>query len=251
MTLITVQPTLEDRLRMRARPDRSPLMYQSWRDLLFLHWRIDPDLVQRTLPAGLLVDTHDDVAYVGIVPFRVERARPRGIPALPGISNFLEMNVRTYVHDHHGNPGVLFYSLDCNQPLAVWGARAGFGLNYRHASMSFDRSTARDISFSSSVKETGRGCQVTCDVEPATHTAAPGTLEFYLVERYALFVQSGDRLYCGRVHHRPYPMQQATLRTSFSDLLGERGFQVNEAAPDDVRAATGVDVEVFALQAME
>jgi uncharacterized protein YqjF (DUF2071 family) len=248
MSLTVDPPVLEDRLRVREPPRQSVLMYQSWRDLVFLHWRIDPDLVRRTLPAGLFVDTYDDAAYVGIVPFRVTGARPRGVPALPMVSHFLELNVRTYVHDRHGTPGVWFYSLDCDQPLAVWGARAAFGLNYRHARMRFERPRPLAVSYGSTVSDSRRGCSVTCTVDPVTHAAAPGTLEFFLIERYVLFVESGGKLYRGRVHHGPYPVQAAALQTSIYDLLSERGFVVDESTPDDVRAAAGVDVQIFGLQ---
>jgi uncharacterized protein YqjF (DUF2071 family) len=251
MSLTAHQPILHNRLRMRERPNQAVLMYQSWRDLLFLHWRVDPGAVRRTLPEGLFVDTYDDDAYVGIVPFRVTGARLRGIPALPLVSDFLELNVRTYVYDRHGTPGVWFYSLDCNQPLAVWGARAAFGLNYRHAQLQFDRPRTRSISYSSTLCDTGPGCSITCAVEEATHPAAPGTLEFFLIERYALFVESAGKVYRGRVHHVPYPVQSAKLETSISDLLLDRGFVVNESTPDDVRAAAGVDVEIFGLQEVE
>jgi uncharacterized protein len=248
MSFTVDHPGLQDRLRLRDRPRRPVLMYQSWRDLLFLHWRIEPEVVRQTLPAGVFVDTYDGAAYVGIVPFRVTGARPRGIPALPLVSDFLELNVRTYVHDHHGTPGVWFYSLDCNQPFAVWAARAAFGLNYRHARLCFDRPRPECISYGSKVNGTSRGCSITCAVDAATHAAAEGTLEFFLIERYALFVESGGTLYRGRVHHTPYPIQHAKLETSISDLLSQRGFTVDESVPDDVRAAAGVDVEIFGLQ---
>jgi uncharacterized protein len=251
MSLAADHPSLQDRLRLRDRPRQAVLMYQSWRDLLFLHWRIDPEIVRRTLPAGLFVDTYDNAAYVGIVPFRVIGARPRGIPAVPLVSDFLELNVRTYVHDRHGMPGVWFYSLDCDQPVAVWGARAAFGLNYRHATIRFDRPRSQSISYGSKVADTGRGCSITCAVDATTHAAAAGTLEFFLIERYALFVESGGEIYRGRVYHTPYRVQPATLETSISDLLSERGFTVNESVPDDVRAAQGVDVEIFGVRRVE
>ena len=107
------------------------MMHHAWRDLLFLHWRVDPERIQRTLPPGLTVDVFDGAAYVGIVPFFMCDIRPRGLPAMPGLSNFMELNVRTYVHDAQGTPGVWFYSLDCNSRLTVWGARRFFHLPYR------------------------------------------------------------------------------------------------------------------------
>lgn len=73
-----MKPTLEMRLKVRERPQRrTPVMYQKWHDLLFLHWEYDPQIIQRTLPAGLYVDTFEDKAYLGVVPFFMGDVRPR------------------------------------------------------------------------------------------------------------------------------------------------------------------------------
>jgi hypothetical protein len=110
-------------------------MYQRWAELLFLHWVWDPAAVQRTLPRGLTVDTFDGRAWIGLIPFFMQAVRPRFCPTVPGLSDFMELNVRTYVHDAAGRPGVWFYSLDCNQGLAVRLARGLFHLRYEHAVM--------------------------------------------------------------------------------------------------------------------
>jgi uncharacterized protein YqjF (DUF2071 family) len=118
------RPTPEQREAARhPDPKQGTVMRQRWENLLFLHWRVDPAVIQRSLPAGLHVDTFEESAWIGIVPFAMRDVRPAGLPAIGPISNFLELNVRTYVHDERGVPGVWFYSLDCNQPLAVIIAR--------------------------------------------------------------------------------------------------------------------------------
>ena len=108
-------------------------MYQRWSHLLFLHWRWDPAAIQATLPDGLFVDTHENHAYLGVVPFWMDAVRPRFCPPVPGLSWFLELNLRTYVHAADGTPGVWFYSLDCNNPVAVHLARTLFSLPYKAA----------------------------------------------------------------------------------------------------------------------
>ncbi|MFW6336254.1 MAG: YqjF family protein, partial [Phycisphaeraceae bacterium] len=110
---------------------RGPVvMHQRWRDLLFLHWDVPAEIVAHTLPTGLEVDAFEAKAWLGIVPFRMEGVRPRGLPAVPGISAFGELNLRTYVVGPDGTPGVWFYSLDAHQRLAVWLARKLFHLPY-------------------------------------------------------------------------------------------------------------------------
>ena len=123
------------RLAQRERPASFLVGRQRWNHLLFGHWKIDAAEIQATLPPGLFVDTFEGDAYLGVVPFFMQRVRPAWLPPLPGVSWFLELNVRTYVFDAEGRPGVWFYSLDCNQPVAVFLARSLFHLPYFHAKM--------------------------------------------------------------------------------------------------------------------
>ena len=101
-------------------------MTQSWHDLLFAHWPVDARTLQEKLPSGLPLDTFDGQAWLGVVPFRMTNVAPRGVPAIPFVSSFIELNVRTYV-TLHGKPGVYFFSLDANSTVAVTAARALFG----------------------------------------------------------------------------------------------------------------------------
>lgn len=249
-----VAPTTEARLRLREPPATPHVMYQTWADLLFVHWRVDPARVARTLPEGLYVDTFAGDAYVGVVPFFMRHIRPRYLPSVPGISNFLELNVRTYVHDEHGTPGVWFYSLDCNQPLAVWTARKFFHLPYRHARMTA-RVAGRRIAYDSVEQSAGRRCALTYELGGVPHTAVPETLEFFLVERYLLFAAAPDgRLFTGRVHHDPYPVVEGAIvpqsaeRAWVCELLDAYDFGVDSRRPDHVRGSPGVVVKVFGLR---
>ncbi|MBC8141215.1 MAG: DUF2071 domain-containing protein, partial [Armatimonadetes bacterium] len=116
-------------------------MRQDWLDLLFVHWTVDADAVQALLPPGLTVDTFNGAAYIGLVPFAMRNVRPVFCPAVPGLSHFLEINVRTYVHDERGAPGVWFFSLDAANPVAVARAPPLFQLPNFNAAM---RQTTED-----------------------------------------------------------------------------------------------------------
>ena len=70
---------------------------QEWRNLTFMHWKVDPARLEPYIPAGLTLDLHEGQAYVGTIPFEMRKVRPRGWPWVPGVSNFPEFNVRTYV----------------------------------------------------------------------------------------------------------------------------------------------------------
>jgi uncharacterized protein len=245
------QPTLEDRLAVRDHPAPRPVGFQRWNDLLFLHWKIAPELVQVTLPPGLRVDVHEGAAYVGIVPFFMERIRPAWLPPLPWVSWFLELNVRTYVHDREGHPGVWFYSLDCNQPLAVALARRFFHLPYFNARM---RARRRGGSVEYRCERRGApGATAEFAWRPdgAAFEAAPGSLEFFLVERYLLFsMDEHGALHCGRVHHRPYRIQRALVTAHSAVPARQAGF-ASSGAPDSTLCAGAADVAIYLLQRVE
>lgn len=243
-----ITPTPESRLAVRKRPDRAHAMHQRWEQLLFLHWRWDVTEIQRRLPPGLFVDTFQSDAWLAIVPFYMRGIRPRFVPSVPGISNFLELNVRTYVHDERGRPGVWFYSLDCNQPLAVWTARTFFHLPYHHARM---KAAAKDGWIDYDCHRHGKtdGARFRYSVAAQSKTAEPGSLEFFLAERYLLFSQTSRGLRCGQVHHSPYPLAEAKVENwSFEPLL-QAGFTNPGRPPDHIIGSPGVDVLVYPLTA--
>jgi uncharacterized protein YqjF (DUF2071 family) len=236
----------------RSRPSRPaglPIMRQNWRELLFAHWEWDPDEVQRSLPAGLAVDCFEGRAYLGIIPFFMVDVRPSGLPAIPWLSDFLEMNVRTYVVDPEGRPGVWFYSLDCNRPFAVVGARRLFHLRYEHARMKAQIGPESAVVYydckragtthNSHFEWLGAG--------PATRSEE-GSLEQFLVERYRLFSENGGRLFSGRVWHAPYDVGAAELMQWDVEPLRQAGFEAGTLPPDHVMLSPGVDVEVWGLK---
>ena len=246
MSVPPVIPATTQRLAMRERPSTPIVGRQRWSDLLFLHWKVEASAVQATLPPGLFVDTFGADAYVGIVPFFMERIRPAWLPPLPWVSWFLELNVRTYVHDREGRPGVWFYSLDCNQPLAVAIARRFFHLPYFHAKM---RATRRDgaVEYHSQRRGTSALSSYAWQPDDDTREAALGSLEFFLVERYVLF--SNDRsgaLHCGRVHHQPYRLSHAVVPEFSVEPARLAGFEL-VGQPISTLGASAVDVSIFAL----
>ena len=240
-------PTLEARLAAREKPRRSVAMYQRWNDLAFLHWEVEPDIVQASLPQGLHVDTFDGRAYIGFVPFFMNAIRPRGLPCLPWLSNFLELNVRTYVHDSRGIPGVWFYSLECNQPVAVWVAKTFYKLPYHHAKMHATRD-ALGIRYSSLRKSAGYRARCDYSIGAKTRLAEPGTLDFWLIERYFLYCTRAGKLFRGQVHHQPYPLSDVALGDyDFTELMPS-GFPKFSKSPVHAIASSGVNVEVFGIE---
>lgn len=238
----------------RPKPAGHGVMYQQWRDLLFLHWEYSAEAIQATLPEGLTVGTFEGRAYLGIVPFFMRNIRPRFLPAVPGVSNFLELNLRTYVRDRAGVPGVWFYSLDANQWLAVKIARHLFHLPYQHAKMKATKTSAGRIQFDSvrtDILANGGRCTFHYAAGGALPQPAHDSLEFFLVERYLLYSSAPDGLRRGAVHHAPYPLCHAELTKWDDHLLNMNGFPSTGRPPDHVLMSRGVDVDIYPLQRVE
>lgn len=241
-------PNMSQRLAVRERPAGMIVGRQRWNHLLFAHWKVDANEVRAGLPPGLFVDTFEGDAYLGVVPFFMQRIRPAWLPPVPWISWFLELNVRTYVHDENGVPGVWFHSLDCNQPLAVSIARRFFHLPYFHAAMSATRD-GNAIQYS--CRRRGESAPPSRYAwRPGSHAAPaePGSLEFFLVERYVLFSSDGDgRLYQGRVHHAPYQIHTPEVTEFSAEPARQAGFDV-AGDPVSLLGAMPVDVSIFPLR---
>lgn len=224
-------------------------MRMAWRDLLFLHWRWDPAEIQAQLPTGLFVDTHDGAAWLGVVPFWMDAVRPSFLPPLPGLSWFLELNLRTYVYTSDGTPGVWFFSLDCNQPLAVRIARGGFSLPYVHARQSGCRPARENpLARFTSGRTDGVDTALEYEADGPAFTAQPGTLEYFLVERYAFFSTTRrGSLREGRVWHPPYVIAPARVPRAKVGVFADNGLETPTRPADHALVSRGVSVHAYAL----
>lgn len=232
-----------DRLAPTRRPDAPRSGHQSWRDLLFAHHVLDAGTVRAVVPPELELDLWDGRAWVGLVPFTMQDIRLAWMPRRAGL-DFLETNVRTYVH-HRGEPGVYFFSLEASSRLAVKAARWGWGLPYHHASMTTS-SDGEIVRYDSVRRSDPRAAlSVTYRAGQQLGASGPGSLEFFLLERYLLFSVRGGRVLKGHVHHEAYPAQRASI-TSISDgLIEAAGLPRARGLPDVAHFSKGVDVEVF------
>lgn len=232
----------------QPRPDAPAVMRQRWENLLFLHWKWDPKEIQRTLPQGLTVDAWNGDAWLGLVPFYMRGVRPVGCPPVPWLSDFLELNVRTYVRDADGRPGVWFYSLDCNQPVAVWLARTFFHLPYWRASMQAEKLPDGSVCYCCRRSGSGEADRFTYRADGPESPALSGTLEEFLVERYRLFSIKRSRIYSGQVWHVPYQFAPAILPIWSAHSLELEGFNPLGRPPDHAVVSSGVDVLIYPLR---
>ncbi len=208
------------------------IMAQSWHDLLFAHWAVEVAALRAIIPARLQIDTFGGQAWLGIVPFRMSGVRLRWTPALPWLSAFPELNVRTYV-TAEDKPGVWFFSLDAGNSLAVMAARRTFHLPYFRARMQCEESGGW-IQYRS--KRMHRGA-------PAATFAAKykgnveafepqrRTLEHFLTERYCLYAAHRGRIYRGEIHHPPWRLQSAQVELECNSMAEAARIALPASAP--------------------
>jgi uncharacterized protein len=196
-------------------PDRPALMGQSWIDLLFVHWSVPVSALREFVPPSLKIDTHEGKAWIGVTPFRIAGLRPRLGPALPVISTFEEINVRTYV-TFEGKPGIWFLSLDAQSLPGVLAARAGYHLPYHYAVLRHschpggEAGTQPEHRYSATrVSGSGR-FRASFTPREISSEPFPGTFAHWASERYCLYSEDRDGvLYRADIHHAPWRVASA------------------------------------------
>lgn len=239
-----MQPTNELRLKARERPNETPIVHQNWRKLLFLHWKFDPEYIQSTLPKELTVDTYEGVAYVGIIPFLITDLKISNKLSLPTFfSKLYEMNVRTYVYDKNGTPGVWFYSLDINSAMATMAGRSYFYLPYLTAEISVKH--AKELVDFTVSREANEQARYVYAAQEEIEIPTPASLNFFLIERYILFAASDEKILSCQVNHKPYPLAEVDVRFFSEDPIRWNNLKTSGLPPDHAIYSPGVDVDIF------
>ena len=213
-------------------------MFQRWNDLLFAHWPVPAKTIAPLLPPGLILDTFDGAAWIGVVPFFIDCVRTRTFGthtfAVPTTTEFCELNLRTYVRSpRSGLSGVYFFSLDAASALAVLGARTAFGLAYFWAAMKSTTAADGAINYSSTRLLPRRVCFEASyrglgSVSPVT---TPGTLEYFLTARYCLFTRYAGRVLVAHIHHLPWPLEPAEAEIRINQLPSAHHITLPASAP--------------------
>ena len=209
------------------------VMVQRWHDLLFAHWRCEMSDLRPLIPSPLAIDTFDGSPWIGVIPFYMSGVRMRATPPIPTANAFLELNVRTYV-TLDDRPGVWFFSLDAESMLAVIGARLGINLPYFRAAMSLTKRDRAITYTSDRWSIAGAPASFAANYQPIgpAFTAAPGTIEHFLTERYALYAASGGkRIWRGDIVHPPWSLQPAEARIDRNSMIAAAGIGAPGHAP--------------------
>lgn len=221
-------------------------MWQRWHDLLFAHWPVPVAQLAKLLPQPLEADTFEGQAWISLVPFRMTGIRPRWLPALPWLSAFPELNVRTYV-TLAGKPGVYFFSLDAANPVAVRLAKYFFHLPYFDARMKLKEADGW-IAYAS--ERTDGVARFRGRYQPTGEKvdARPGSLDHWLTERYCMYpVDRHGRIYRGEIHHLPWPAQKARAEIEVNTMTEPLGLKL-PTEPALVHFSRELHVVVWALE---
>ena len=187
------------------------------------------DHLRQLVPPELPLDTYDGHAWVAVAPFHMSGIHARGFAAIPGLSRFPELNVRTYV-TLENKPGVFFFSLDVTNIAAVWAARIFYHLPYYRSRIRVE-AAGEEIAYSS--QRVGAKAEFRAryrPIGPVRHRSR-GTIEHWLTERYCLYAVARGRVYRAEIHHLPWPLQDATAEIETNSMASAAGFELGTGAP--------------------
>ena len=204
-------------------------MQQTWHDLLFAHWPLPVAAIRPLVPEALELDTFDGQCWIGVVPFRMSGIRRRGLPALPGVSRFPELNVRTYV-TYGGKAGVYFFSLDAANLAAVWAARRFYHLPYFHAGMSCVP-VGENICYASRRGSSAAEFRGVYGPTSEIRRREKGSIEHWLSERYCLYTIHEGQVFRGEIHHQAWPLQDAQAEIEVNNVAAAAGITLSDSRP--------------------
>jgi hypothetical protein len=211
---------------------------QRWNDLLFAHWPISASMMEALLPEWLEVDSYQGSAWLGAVPFWLDRIKIRGVPTIPGLRNFPDLNFRTYARDRFTRtPGIYCFSVDSSNLLTVAMAHAIYHLPYKLAEMHLEQRSEREFAFYSRrwfsrpeviFKARYRG------LGPTHKTAEmpPGSFEYFFSERHCVFsTNRAGQPIRANLHHVPWPLEEAEAEIERNDLATAVGIELPKMDP--------------------
>jgi uncharacterized protein len=214
-------------------PETPWVMTQTWHHLLFAHWPVGAGELRAKVPSEFDLDLFDGTGWLGIVPFHMTNVAPRGVPSLPWMSEFPELNVRTYVRVDD-RPGVFFFSLDAGNVVAVHAARTLLNLPYYSANMTVAPQADGSVEYNSrrDDRSSVAGLSVTYGPMGAPFQAVKGSLEDFLTERYCLYnLDHRGGPYRLEIHHPPWALQPANAEFRFNTMADAAGLRLPDLTP--------------------
>ena len=213
-------------------PSKSWKYYQEWNKVLFFHYRVNKDILKELVPNDLEIDEINGSAWVSLVAFTMEKIRPRFLPAFPPISDFDEINLRTYV-TKNGKPGVYFLSIEAGKLFSALLAKSLSGLPY-------EKSNINRTENSYQANHLKRNFTLLADFHAGMSVKHKTELDLFLTERYCLYLEENNQLFRYEIQHLPWKINQ--LELDFLNIDYQINDLVIDSRPDLVHYSEGVQV---------
>jgi uncharacterized protein YqjF (DUF2071 family) len=218
---------------------RQILTTQWWRDVVFLHWPVEPAAVRPLMPPGVEPDVLDGRTYVGLIAFLMDQVGVLRGPGLPYLGRFPETNVRLYSVDRHGRPGIVFRSMDAARLLPVRVGRAGLRLPYAWSRMAVTR-RGDEITYVCRRRRDDPPVASRIRIRVGEAIERPGPLDLFLTARWALHAAWRGRTLYLPTAHPPWPLRRASLVDLDDTLVAAAGLEVPAGPPVSVLYSPGV-----------
>ncbi|AOR27153.1 conserved hypothetical protein (DUF2071) [Formosa sp. Hel1_33_131] len=215
--------------------------YQEWNQAIFLHWQVELDDLKKFLPKGLEIDLYDGKAWVSVVAFTMENIRPKNFLSFLPISNFDEINIRTYVKKNNKS-GVYFLSIEGGKRLSCEIAKGISKLPYRFSNMKRTNNTY--TSYNSQFKDQ---FEVTYDIGEVNNNK--DSLDKWLTERYALFQDTKKILNKFEIHHLEWSLRNIELKKI--NINYKKFNKLIISKPNKIHYSSGVKVVAWDKQTID
>lgn len=207
--------------------------YQEWNNALFFHWTIPFAILRKCVPENFNIDTFDGTCYVSLVAFTMQKIRPRYLPSIFFISDFDEINLRTYVNNDNKR-GVYFLNIEAGKSLSALIAKSLSGLPYEKANIK-----RADNKYTSTNTEKGFYLAAAFEIKQALPCKT--NLDKWLTERYCLYLDKGNEFYRYDIHHKEWEIKNIDIkRLDLSYKIGD--IHLSEKRPDLIHYSDGVKV---------
>lgn len=216
--------------------------YQEWNNALFLHWKVPITDLAHLVPGQLNIDTYNGEAWISIVAFTMEKIRPKELPYISAISNFHEINVRTYLTDKE-KPGVYFLNIEAEKHISTFIAKSLSGLPYEKSEIK-RRTIGEEHQYKSANRIKEFGMDASFRIGAPIHDKSE--LDKWLTERYCLYFEKNETFYRYETHHKEWELETVDIQKLISAY--KVGNISLDRKPDLVHYSPGVKVIAWKRQ---
>lgn len=166
--------------------------YQEWENVVFLHWQVAIEDLKEFVPDSLTIDLYEGRAWVSLLIFDLKNMRPKFLPAFPPISNFYEINLRTYVSAENKG-GIYFLKLEASNLISAKLAKILTKLPYVHSHLKREPN-----SIIATNKKLSSNLQLDYEIGSLKEKK---DIDSWLMERYVLFQVDNAGIHKIEIHH--------------------------------------------------